>query len=58
MNKERMMEINVALQRLGFPAYITGIGTEVKPIDEDRAEVFMQGDRIGIYDFIRHTFVD
>ena len=48
-------EIRESLKALG---YKEGTAVTIKPIDADHAEVSLSGEKFGIYDFVKHTFVD
>ena len=53
---DKLKEVKQMMNLLGYPAKGT---VELDMIDDDRAKVIYDGHlMIGIYDFIRHTFVD
>lgn len=52
---ERIREVREKMVHLGY----TGTGLlDLHMIDADRAVVFWNGQQFGVYDFIRHTFID
>ena len=54
--KEKIEEIKKAMAALGYP---TKSNLELEMLDNDRAKVIYNGHfTIGIYDFIKHTFID
>ena len=56
MPDKARQEIMDAMKALGYTSVEE---TELRFLDKDRAEVIYKQDKvIGIYDFIRHTFVD
>ena len=52
---EKMKEIRQMLTALGFDDKAKVIAVE---LDEVRARVILEDSGLGIYDFIKHTFVD
>ena len=55
---DRMKEIREAMKALGYHGAET-MGLELKPLDDVRVKVICSGHlTIGIYDFVKHTFVD
>ena len=46
-------EILDAMRKLGHKGTV-----KIRKLDADRSEVFLNGERFGIWDFIKHTFVD
>lgn len=55
--QEVMDEIRQALISLGYAESVLQ-RIIVTPIDSIRCEVKIQSSTIGIYDFVKHTFVD
>ena len=55
--KDKLNEIRQALTALGYKDTVKVVAVE---LDEDRAQVILpdDGGEMGIYDFIKHTFVD
>lgn len=53
--REKAKEIKKALHYLGYKA---GSAIKVEFLDRDRAIITCRDTVIGIYDFIKHTFID
>lgn len=55
--EEMLTEVQEAMIKLGYPAFMVyRVGINI--IDDDRVEVTYSSSVIGIYDFIKHTFID
>ena len=54
LTDSKLREIREALEKLGYHKKVV----TVKALDKNRAEVKVSGERFGIYDFTKHTFVD
>jgi len=52
-----LTEVQEAMIKLGYPAFMVN-RIRINIIDDDRVEVVCSSSVIGIYDFIKHTFVD
>ena len=55
--KSKREEVQEALAKLGY-AFGFVSRAQVHDLDADRARVICDGCEIGIYDFVKHTFVD
>lgn len=61
MDNKKITEVMKALTALGYPS---GSQFAMEPLDDDRCKVIYNGDDhvqdycIGVYDFVKHTFVD
>ena len=55
--EEMMTEVQEAMIKLGYPAFMVN-RICINIIDDDRVEVVRSSSVIGIYDFIKHTFID
>ena len=55
--EEMMTEVREAMIKLGYPAFMVN-RICINIIDDDRVEVVCSSSVIGIYDFIKHTFID
>jgi len=53
--QDKLQEIRGALFALGYPETEP---VELIMLDGDRGKVICSGQIIGIYDFIKHTFID
>ena len=54
VSNKQLHEIKEAIEKLGYSKKVI----TVKPIDSNRTEVKVGGEPFGIYDFVKHTFVD
>ena len=57
--EEMLTEVQEAMIKLGYPAFMVN-RIRITIIDDDRVEVVCSSSSsvIGIYDFIKHTFID
>lgn len=55
--KDKKQEVQDALAKLGY-AFGFVSRAQIHDLDVDRALVKIDGCMIGIYDFVKHTFVD
>lgn len=55
--EEMLTEVQEAMINLGYPAFMVN-RIRITIIDDDRVEVVCSSSVIGIYDFIKHTFID
>ena len=53
--QDKLQEIRCALLALGYPETDP---VELILLDSDRGKVICSGQIIGIYDFVKHTFID
>lgn len=53
-----MKKFNEVINALKALGYKDAYRADVEVLDQDRWKVTLNGEVIGIYDFIKHTFVD